>query len=116
MKVQNKVVVVTGGGSGMGREFVLNLLSKGAKVVAVDINETALQETVALAKGEKNSISTFVVDIANRASVEKLLNDSLERFGCVDGIINNAGIIQPFVKVNQLGFEAIERVMNVNFY
>lgn len=38
MKVQNKVMIVTGGGSGMGRELVLNLLSKGAKVVAIDIN------------------------------------------------------------------------------
>lgn len=45
MKVQNKVIVVTGGGSGMGRELVLNLLSKGAKVIALDINKTALEET-----------------------------------------------------------------------
>jgi short-subunit dehydrogenase len=116
MKVQNKVIIVTGGGSGMGREIVLNLLSKGAKVIAIDINETALLETAALAKEKKNSIGTFVVDITNKVAVVKLLNDALEHFGAVDGIINNAGIIQPFIKVNDLSYQAIEQVINVNFY
>ena len=116
MKVQNKVVVVTGGGSGMGRELVLSLLSKGAKVVAIDRNESALQETVGMAGDRKNSLIVFVVDITNKESVEKLLNDAIAHFGFVDAIINNAGIIQPFVKVNDLSYETIERVMNVNFY
>jgi short-subunit dehydrogenase len=116
MKVKNKVIVVTGGGSGMGRELVLNLLSKGAKVVAIDINESALQETVVLAGNKKDSISTFVIDIANKASVEGLVENVLRQYGSVDGIINNAGIIQPFVKVADLSYEVIERVINVNLY
>ena len=116
MKVQNKVIVVTGGGSGMGRELVLHLLSKEAKVITVDINESALQETVSLAGINKNSLSTFVVDITNKAAVEDLLNKAIAQYGHVDGIINNAGIIQPFIKVNELNYETIERVMNINFY
>ena len=52
MKAENKKIVVTGGGNGMGREIVLNLLAKGSKVVAVDVNEKALMETTELA-GEK---------------------------------------------------------------
>ena len=116
MKVHNKVLVVTGGGSGMGRELVLHLLSKGAKVIAIDINDAGLQETVALAGSKKESLSTFVADITNKATVEELLNKTLSQYGAVDGIINNAGIIQPFVKVADLGYETIERVMNVNFY
>jgi len=116
MKVQNKVIIVTGGGSGMGREIVLNLLSKGAKVIAIDINEMALQETAAIAKNKKDSLCTFVVDITNKAAVEMLSYDVLKGLGAVDGIINNAGIIQPFIKVNDLSSEVIERVINVNFY
>lgn len=116
MKVQNKVIIVTGGGSGMGRELALHLLAKGAKVVAIDINESSLQETVSLAGDNKNSLSAFVVNITDKSAVEEMLNNVIAHYGYVDGIINNAGIIQPFVKVNALGYDAIERVMNVNFY
>jgi len=48
MKVHNKTILVTGGGSGMWRELILHLLSKQAKVIAIDINETELKETVEL--------------------------------------------------------------------
>jgi short-subunit dehydrogenase len=116
MKVQNKVILVTGGGSGIGRELVLNLLSKDARVIAIDINEAALQETIALTEMKKDSLSTFILDITDQSSVEKFLSNAIARFGFVDGIINNAGVIQPFVKVNELNYEAIHRVMNINFY
>ena len=65
---------------------------------------------------KKDSLKTFVLNITDKASVEKLLSDALGAFGFVDGIINNAGIIQPFININELGYEAIERVMNINFY
>jgi NADP-dependent 3-hydroxy acid dehydrogenase YdfG len=116
MKVQNKTIVVTGGANGMGREIVLNLLSKGARVAAVDINESALQETVALAGDRKEKLATFVLNIADKSAVEALPTRILSRFGTVDGLINNAGIIQPFVRLNDLKFEAIDRVLDVNFY
>lgn len=116
MKVKGKVILVTGGGNGMGRELVLHLLSNEAKVIAIDINESALQETVALAGSKNISLKTFVVDITNKVSVEELVNNAISHYGYVDGIINNAGIIQPFVKLNDLGYEVIERVINVNFY
>jgi short-subunit dehydrogenase len=116
MKAQNKVIVVTGGGSGMGRELVLNLLGKGAKVVAIDINETSLQETEKLAGAHAGDLTVFVADITNKAAVESLLEKAISKYGHVDGIINNAGIIQPFVKVNDLGYDLIERVININFY
>ena len=116
MKVQNKVMVVTGGGNGMGRELVLHLLSKGARVAAVDINEAAVQETVQLAGNHQDRVSAHRVDITNREAVAALPEQVIVRHGTVDGLINNAGIIQPFVRVNDLDFAAIERVMNVNFY
>ena len=72
MKAENKTIIVTGGGSGMGRELVLNLLAKGAKVAAIDINEKTLQETAALAGDRNVNLSLFVTDITNRAGVEGL--------------------------------------------
>ena len=116
MKVKNKVIAVTGGGNGMGREMVLNLLTRGAKVAAIDINESFLQETSKLAGDKIGNLSTHLVDITDKAAVEKLPAIIIACHGAVDGIINNAGIIQPFVRINQLDFTAIERVMNVNFY
>lgn len=115
MKVHGKVVVVTGGGSGMGRALVLRLLSKGARVAAVDLNAASLQETAQLAQAAER-LSTHVLNITQREAVEALPAEVMARHGAVDGLINNAGIIQPFVRVNDLDYGAIERVMNVNFY
>ncbi len=115
MRVQGKTIVLTGAGSGMGRELTLLLLRKGAKVAAVDLNETALEETAALAGGGAE-LALFELDITNRAGAEALPRLVIERFGAVDGIINNAGIIQPMVRVADLGYDVIEKVMNVNFY
>jgi short-subunit dehydrogenase len=116
MKIQNKVFVVTGGGNGMGRESVLNLLTKGASVAAVDINKSALDETVKLSGEKQEKLSTYIVNITDKAAVEALPNQIISRYGAIDGIINNAGIIQPFVRLNNLDYDAIERVMKVNFY
>jgi short-subunit dehydrogenase len=116
MKVQGKVIVVTGGGNGMGRELTLRLLKKGARVAAVDLNQTALEQTAALA-GELNSrLSLHVVNITDREVVSNLPEVVIKAHGCVDGVINNAGIIQPFVRINDLDFKEIEHVFNVNFW
>lgn len=116
MRVQNKVMVVTGAGGGIGRELVLNLLARGARVAAVDINEPALQETSRLVGSKSVHLSTHVVNITEKEAVAALPDLVIAQHGAVDGIINNAGIIQPFVRVNDLDDSAIERVMNVNFF
>jgi NAD(P)-dependent dehydrogenase (short-subunit alcohol dehydrogenase family) len=115
MNPAGKVMVVTGAGSGMGREVALELLRRGARVAAVDINETTLVETVALAPGGAEKIATFVLNITDRAAIEALPQAVVDRFGSVDGVINCAGIIQPFVRLNDLEYATIDRVMDVNF-
>ena len=116
MKIQNKIIVVTGGGNGIGRELDLHLLNKGARVAAVDVNEAGLKETAELASAKKDNLSLHVVNITDRAAVEALPEQVIAQHGAVDGVINVAGIIQPFVRINDLDYAAIERVMNVNFY
>jgi len=116
MQASGKTIAVTGGGNGIGRELVLNLLGRGARVAALDMSETGLAETVKLAGAEADKLSTHVVNITDRAAVETLPAAIIERHGQVDGVINCAGIIQPFVKVNELDYASIERVMNVNFW
>jgi short-subunit dehydrogenase len=116
MKIKNKTIVVTGGGNGIGRELVLALLKDGARVAAVDISEKGLQETQNLAGELSKNLSSHVVDIIDKPAVISLPEKVVAIHGQVDGLINNAGIIQPFVKINDLEYETIERVMNVNFY
>ncbi|MEQ6900528.1 SDR family oxidoreductase [Nocardioides sp. YIM 152588] len=115
MKVNDRVFVVTGGGNGIGREVVLALLAKGAKVAAVDISEDGLGGTAELA-GAGDRLSTHAVSITDRDAVLALPEQVTAAHGRVDGLINVAGIIHDFKPVAELGFDDLERVMAVNFW
>lgn len=116
MRIAGKVFLLTGAGSGMGREMAHQLIAKGAKVAALDIHLPQLLETKQICSADDANFLTLEVDISNRAAVLALPDQMIAHFGHVDGIINNAGIIQPFVRVNELSFDSIERVMDVNFF
>jgi NAD(P)-dependent dehydrogenase (short-subunit alcohol dehydrogenase family) len=112
MKVNGKVVVVTGAGSGMGRQLTIELVAKGAKVAAVDFRAETLEETKQLAGG---TVETFVLDVTDAAGVAALPGLVEAKLGAADALINNAGIIQPFVMIKDLTLEQAAKVMNVNF-
>ena len=133
MKVQDRVVVVTGAGNGIGRQVVLELLRRRAKVAAVDIRRESLDETADLAAAETtvrsalaeqgvdvavtgSRLATFVTDVTDRNAVAALPEKVKEALGEADAVINVAGIIQPFVHLNDLAYESIDRVINVNLY
>ena len=115
MKVNGKVLVVTGGGNGIGRQVVLELLRRGARVAALDLRKDSLDETVEIAAaGER--LATFPCDVTDREAVAALPDQVVAALGQVDGLVNVAGIIQPFVRLNDLDYDAIERVIDVNLY
>ncbi|MDD4919717.1 MAG: SDR family NAD(P)-dependent oxidoreductase [Bacteroidales bacterium] len=117
MKVKDKVIVVTGGGNGIGRELVLSLLRRGSQVAALDINGQALEQTKALAdEAVRERLSLHTINIGDKEAVDLLPAQIIKRHGAVDAIINNAGIVQPFVKVNDLDLQVIERLCHVNFF
>jgi short-subunit dehydrogenase len=116
MQAAGKVIVITGAGSGMGREVALELLRRGAKVAAVDINAASLSETAGIAAVGSDRLATFALSVADREAVEALPAAVVEKLGAVDGLINCAGIIQPFVPLKDLDDAAIDRVFGVNWW
>ena len=113
MKVDGKVVVVTGGGAGIGRQVVLELLRRGARVGAVDLREEGLAETARLAAAG-DRLATFEGDVGDAAVMGALPGRVAEALGPVDGVVHVAGIIQPFVRLKDLEDAAIDRVLRVN--
>jgi len=113
MRIRGKVWVVTGAGNGMGRELVLLMLSRGARVAAVDVSAAGLDETARLA-GAGERLSSHVLDITDQAGVEALPAAVVAAHGAVDGLLNNAGVIQPFLPVAELDDAAIRRVLDIN--
>jgi short-subunit dehydrogenase len=116
MKTKGKVFVITGAGGGIGSALALTLLQQGAKIAAVDLKEDGLAALKEKAGSDAKNISVHALTIADQAAVSELPEAVIEAHGQIDAVINNAGIIQPFVKVNDLEYDVIERVMNVNFY
>jgi len=116
MEIRGKVALVTGAGSGMGRELTLQLSSRGTHVAALDMRLESLKETAKLAQVHPGRVEIFEVDVTNSAVVASLPARIEEELGKVDILINNAGIIQPFKKILDLSESDIRKVMDVNFF
>lgn len=116
MQISEKIFVVTGGGNGIGQEVGLGLIARGARVAAVDISDSGLAETARLAAAADGRLTTHVLDITDRAAVQKLPYEVTAAHGRVDGLLNIAGIVHRFSRVQDLTFDEIERVMAVNFW
>ena len=115
MNLTDKVIVVSGGGSGIGRHLVLGLLERGARVAALDLNQQSLDETARLAAADER-LSTHLVDVSDRDAAQGAPGQVIAAHARVDGVIHNAGIIQPFVRFVDLDYAAITKVIDVNLY
>jgi len=114
MKVKDKKIIVTGVGSGIGKELASQLIKKGAYVIGLDINETNLDNL----KKELNSnnLTTYKVDISSEEEINNFSKEYFLNNSYVDGIINNAGIIQPFINIDKIDMQTVNRIMDVNFF
>ena len=93
MEIQGSVALVTGGGSGIGRATALRLAKEGASVVVADIDEAGGQETVRQIEAEDGQSAFVQVDVTKPKDAEKMVAFAEERFGGLDILHNNAGII-----------------------
>ena len=116
MKLRNKVVVVTGAGGGIGRQLVLQLIEKGAYVAAVDMNLETLNQTKDMAQKNGGKVTIHPADITQHQRVFDLPDEIRAEHGKIDVLINNAGIIQPFMTTAELSDDIIRRMMEINFF
>lgn len=112
MSFSGKTAIVTGGCGGLGAAITTAFLDAGANVVAVDINADLIKGF-----GEANNKSTLLThqaDISDEAALDKLYSEAISKFGQVDILINNAGIMDRFEPVGELDKSYWDRVLNVN--
>ena len=112
-RVQDKVYIVTGAGSGIGRATALRLAEEGGKVLCVDQNLETVRETAADIARVGYSAEPFQADVSDSAQVQAFVDAALERWGKLDVLVNNAGVNIPGV-LHEVLDETIELILNVN--
>lgn len=113
MKMKDKIVVVTGAGSGIGKSCAVEFARAGAKVIAADINFIGAEETVNEIAASGGSAFAFRTDVSDPSSVMELVNYTITTFGRIDSLINNAAI-QVNKTVEDITLEEWNRQMAVN--
>lgn len=101
MQLKGSKVLVTGGASGMGRNFTLSFAREGADVAFCDINESGIAEVEAAAAGLPGRVKGYVANVASEASVSDLVGSAWTDFGYLDVLVNNAGIFRDAMLVKQ---------------
>jgi NAD(P)-dependent dehydrogenase (short-subunit alcohol dehydrogenase family) len=112
--LKDKVVVITGAGSGMGKSMAEEFLAAGTRIAALDINETKAKEVVAGLNAPADRAISVPVDIASEDSVNAAVSTVLSWAGQIDVLCNNAGIIDSFRPAHQIPLEEWNRNLAVN--
>jgi NAD(P)-dependent dehydrogenase (short-subunit alcohol dehydrogenase family) len=111
-RYSDRRVLVTGGGSGIGQATALRILDEGGRVVAADISEPGLTDTVAKAERYGGRLTTVVIDVASEQSVKEGVAQAVQVLGGLDTLVNVAGILRSahFVDTTLADFEQVLRI------
>lgn len=112
-RFEGRKSLVTGGGSGIGQATVLRFLSEGGRVVAADVSEAGLADTVAKAGDAADRLHTVVVNIADEASARTGVANAVAWLGGLDALVNAAGILRAS-HTHETSLESFEQVIRVN--
>ncbi|WP_341927265.1 SDR family NAD(P)-dependent oxidoreductase [Nocardioides psychrotolerans] len=114
--LEDKVVVITGAGSGIGQALALNLAGRGALLALSDVDEAGLAVTVDLAKGAgAKEVRSDKLDVADRAAFTAYADAVVAQFGRVNVVINNAGVALAG-NFDELTYEDLDWIVGVNFW
>lgn len=115
MRLEGKVVIVAGAGDNMGRAIPVLFAQEGARLVLVSRNEAALAQTAALAReagGPGSQVETLVADVTQEQTARQAVELARQRFGGVDGLVNNAGgFFNPKAQLSELAPETWDQAL-----
>jgi NAD(P)-dependent dehydrogenase (short-subunit alcohol dehydrogenase family) len=113
-QLKDRVVLITGGGSGFGRAAALQFCAEDARVAVGDINPDSAEATAQAVRDAGGEAWAGPVDVAEQGSVQKFFDAALKAFGRIDCAFNNAGILGPLGDLHAVSLADYERVMAVN--
>ena len=113
--LKNKVVVITGAGSGIGRSLAIKMHKHGAKLALNDFNKQSLDETLSII-GNINEIYVEVFDVSKKEEFYQFSKNVVSHFKKVDVVINNAGITNGSITAVDTTIESYEKVLGVNLW
>jgi len=113
--MNNKVVIVTGASSGIGKALALELIAMNAKVVMAARNKSVLDKIIAESNDKGADVLALETDVTKEEECKRLIDSTINKFGRIDVLINNAGISMRAL-FDELNIDVIKKVMDVNFW
>lgn len=113
MRLQGKVSIITGGASGIGHATVLKFAQEGAIVAVCDLNQEAIDAVVNEIKAAGGEAVGYVVNVTNKAQIADMVGDLKTRFGRIDVLVNNAGIVQD-AQLLKMTDDQFDKVIDIN--
>jgi 3-oxoacyl-[acyl-carrier protein] reductase len=113
MRLQDKVAIITGAGRGIGQATAVKFATEGAKVVVCDLSAESVEQTVMLCKETRGEAMGYVADVRDIKALEAMVAATVNRWGRVDCLVNNAGIVQD-AQLKNMTEEQFDRVIEIN--
>ncbi|HEX2831155.1 MAG TPA: 3-oxoacyl-ACP reductase FabG [Burkholderiales bacterium] len=113
MRLQDKVAIITGAGRGIGQATAVKFAREGAKVVVCDLSPEWIEETVQLCKESRGDAFGFVADVRDPQSLEQMVDATIAKWGRVDVLVNNAGIVAD-AQLKNMSEDQFDRVIEIN--
>ena len=114
--LKNKVAIITGAGSGIGKCMVERFVQEGARCLAADLNQDSLTALVEGLGDFAGMVHTLQVDVSDRAQVENMIEEAVRQFGGLDILVNNAGVMDNLLPIAEMEDDVWERLLRVNLY